>query len=62
MLSLGKNPSGGLKSAMGYFKIPFKGQPHRADVDAHNTLRFFFSLLDRQSKLNYIIKTSKEIV
>lgn len=62
MLSLGKNPSGGLKSAMGQFKIPFKGIAHRADVDAHNTLRFFFALLERQSNINNIIKAAKGII
>ena len=62
MLSVGKTPAGGLKSAMAQFKIPFKGQAHRADVDAHNTLRFFFALLERQSNINKIIKASKEIL
>jgi inhibitor of KinA sporulation pathway (predicted exonuclease) len=62
MLSTGKTPAGGLKSAMAQFKIPFKGVAHRADVDAHNTLRFCFALLERQSNINKIIKASKEIL
>lgn len=61
MISVGKSPSGGLKSAMTQFKIPFRGTAHRADVDAHNTLRFFFALLERQDNLNKIIKVAKGI-
>ena len=45
MLTRGKAPSGGLSSAMGYFKLHFKGKAHRADVDAANTLALFFHLL-----------------
>lgn len=62
MLSMNKNTSGGLRSAMGQFKIPFKGIAHRADVDAHNTLRLFFAMIERQSKLNDVIKAFKEII
>ena len=61
MFSVAKRPSGGLKSAMGQFKLPFKGQAHRADVDALNTLRFFFHLVTRQSKMNQMIENAKNI-
>lgn len=48
-LSQGKKPNGGLRSCMGKYKIPFQGVPHRADVDAKNTLLFFLYLLARQT-------------
>lgn len=60
-LAEGKSPSGGLKSAMGGFKLHFKGEAHRADVDAYNTLRFFFFLINRQSKLESLASDAKEI-
>lgn len=61
MLTRGKKPSGGLASAMGYFKLHFKGQAHRADVDAANTLALFFKLLDRQARLESILDSAKNI-
>ncbi|MCB1176365.1 MAG: hypothetical protein KDK36_02190 [Leptospiraceae bacterium] len=51
MLSKIKKPYAGLKSAMKEFNIPFIGEPHRADVDAFNTLVFFFELIKRQRNL-----------
>lgn len=62
MLSEGKRASGGLSSAMGRFKIPFKGPAHRADIDALNTLRFFYTLLERQSKINSFINLAKDVI
>ena len=59
MLARGKNPSGGLGSAMGQFKLPFKGTAHRADIDALNTLRFFFALLERQESFETIATLAK---
>lgn len=47
----GKTVKGGLKSAMGTRKMQFIGEAHRADVDAHNTLRFFFHMIKNQSAL-----------
>lgn len=47
----GKTAAGGLGSAMGCYKLQFVGKAHRADVDALNTLRLFFKLLDRQRAL-----------
>ena len=61
MLSQNRNLKGGLSSAMGRFNLPFKGKAHRADVDAENTLRFFFKLIDRQTKLEQLISVSKTI-
>lgn len=50
-LAAGKSTSGGLSSAMGSCKLPFKGRAHRADVDAENTLRFFLHILQREKTL-----------
>lgn len=50
-LALGRSHSGGLKSVMGQYKLPFIGRAHRADVDAFNTLRLFFKLMERQSTI-----------
>jgi inhibitor of KinA sporulation pathway (predicted exonuclease) len=61
MLTRGKAPSGGLASAMGYFKLQFRGKAHRADVDAANTLALFFKLLDRQARLESILDSAKNI-
>ena len=61
MLTRGKAPSGGLSSAMGYFKLHFKGKAHRADVDAANTLALFFKLLERQAKLESILDSAKTV-
>jgi hypothetical protein len=41
---------------MGRFKMQFPGTPHRADVDASNTLALFFGLLRRQSKLEEFVE------
>ena len=61
MLTRGKQPSGGLSSAMGYFKLHFKGPAHRADVDAANTLALFFKLLERQAQLESILDSAKTV-
>ena len=60
MLAKNKRPNGGLKSAMGEFKMQFIGTPHRADVDAKNTLYLFFEILERQRKVNEIIQLARE--
>lgn len=60
-LSRGKNPSGGLKSVMAKYGLSFKGAAHRAEVDAFNTLRLFFLLLDRQSTLEGMAKLGKGV-
>ena len=61
MLSRNKNPSGGLASAMGQFKLHFKGEAHRADIDAANTLALFFKLLERQRGLEGLLDGAKTI-
>lgn len=58
-LSRGKNPSGGLRSIMGRYGLTFKGAPHRADVDAYNTLRLFFRLLERQLVSELILEMAR---
>ena len=57
----GREPKGGLRSCMGRYNVPFNGIPHRADVDAFNTLKFFFKLLDRQGKLEQMLRLGKEV-
>ena len=61
MLTKGKNPSGGLASAMGQYKLHFKGKAHRADVDAANTLALFFHLLKRQRGMENLLDAAKSI-
>jgi ATP-dependent DNA helicase DinG len=46
----GKSPGGGLRKCMNYYGLRFEGEPHRAAVDATNTLRFFFYLLNTERK------------
>jgi inhibitor of KinA sporulation pathway (predicted exonuclease) len=46
---------------MSEFKIKFKGTAHRADVDAANTLRLFFTILERQSKMYDIIDSARSL-
>jgi inhibitor of KinA sporulation pathway (predicted exonuclease) len=61
LLANGKRPAGGLKSAMGTYKMKFEGTPHRADDDALNTLRLFFNILDRQHKMQMLIDNAKDL-
>ena len=61
MIANGKRPSGGLKSAMGTYKMNFVGTPHRADDDALNTLRLFFNIVDRQHKMQMLIDNAKDL-
>jgi inhibitor of KinA sporulation pathway (predicted exonuclease) len=60
-LANGKNPNGGLSSALTACKLSFKGAPHRADDDALNTLRLFFELLYRQYKIHQLLVSAKQI-
>jgi ATP-dependent DNA helicase DinG len=46
----GKSPGGGLRKCMNSYGLRFEGEPHRAAVDATNTLRFFFYLLNTERK------------
>jgi inhibitor of KinA sporulation pathway (predicted exonuclease) len=52
---------GGLRSSMNRYKLHFQGEPHRADVDAYNTLIFFFHLLKRQHLLDSLVHNAKSI-
>ena len=61
MQSKDKSSKGGLASAMGKFHLPFVGKAHRADVDAKNTLLFYFELLKRQKKLENMVSAIKLI-
>ena len=56
MISQGKSTTSSLKSAMGRMKMQFAGLPHRADVDASNTLALFFGLVRRQSKIENFVE------
>ena len=56
MISQGKSTTSSLKSAMGRMKMQFVGLPHRADVDASNTLALFFGLVRRQSKIEDFVQ------
>jgi inhibitor of KinA sporulation pathway (predicted exonuclease) len=57
----GRAMSGGLRSAMNKHRLKFNGEPHRADDDAKNTLRFFFYLLKRQALLEETVDTLKTL-
>jgi inhibitor of KinA sporulation pathway (predicted exonuclease) len=46
----GKSPSGGLRKSMLSYGLTFEGKSHRAEIDALNTLRFFFYFLEKQRK------------
>jgi inhibitor of KinA sporulation pathway (predicted exonuclease) len=57
----GKSPGGGLRKSMNSYGLNFEGEPHRAAVDATNTLRFFFYLLNTERKLQETIQQLKEL-
>ena len=56
-MSKGKFGKGGLKSAMANRKMQFIGDAHRASVDAHNTLRLFFNLIETQGKVYDVVNS-----
>jgi inhibitor of KinA sporulation pathway (predicted exonuclease) len=58
-ISLGLSVTGGLSKTMHKYGIQFKGTPHRADIDAFNTLRLFMAMAERQYKMEMIIRQSK---
>jgi len=60
-MARGKSASGGLRSVMGQYKLNFEGRQHRADHDAFNTLRLFFTLLERQDTLESMALLGKRI-
>jgi DNA polymerase III alpha subunit (gram-positive type) len=57
----GNTTKSNLKNSMNKYKLKFEGKPHRADVDAKNTLIFFFELMNRQRKLEEMITSIKNL-
>jgi inhibitor of KinA sporulation pathway (predicted exonuclease) len=57
----GKSSGGGLRRSMNSYGLQFEGEPHRAEVDATNTLRFFFYLLNTERKRQETIQQLKEL-
>lgn len=51
LIAEGKNPAGGLTSAITRHKLKFEGTPHRADYDALNTLRLFFKMIEKRKNI-----------
>jgi len=49
MFSKNESPRGSLKEAMSRYNSVFEGQEHRADIDAQNTLKFWFDLMRKQN-------------
>lgn len=58
----GTSSTGGLGKTLPKYGIQFEGTPHRADVDAYNTLRLFFAMVSRQNKLENMLDISKTIL
>lgn len=57
----GRSIKAGLQNAMNKFKIKFEGHSHTADIDAKNTLKFFFELLRRQRIIEESIYSIKNL-
>jgi inhibitor of KinA sporulation pathway (predicted exonuclease) len=57
----GKTPSGGLRKSMISYGLTFEGTSHRAEIDAENTLRFFFYFLEKQRKFEEYRMMMKEM-
>ena len=60
-IASGKSPAGGLRKSMNSYRLKFEGTPHRADIDAKNTLRFFFHLLNTENKTLNLLSHLKEL-
>ena len=60
-MAQGVSHTGSLKSALPKFGLKFEGDAHRAQVDAKNTLKLFFAMLDRQGNIEYTLKQLKGI-
>jgi ATP-dependent DNA helicase DinG len=58
----GRSPAGGLRKSMERYRVSFRGDAHRASVDALNTLRFYFFLMERQRKLESAMASLKTIL
>ena len=55
----GKSPSGGLRKSMISYGLDFVGEPHNAEYDALNTLRFFFYLINKERKIQELVECLK---
>lgn len=51
MFSQDKSPKGSLDEAMAKSECWFEGEKHRADIDACNTLKFWFDLMRKQNSM-----------
>jgi inhibitor of KinA sporulation pathway (predicted exonuclease) len=60
-ITTGRTPSGGLRKSMISYGLTFDGTPHRAEIDAKNTLRFFFYFLEKQRKFEEYRMMMKEM-
>lgn len=60
-IASGKSPVGGLRKSMNKYGLKFEGVSHRADVDAKNTLRFFFHFLNTENKTLNLLSQLKEL-
>jgi inhibitor of KinA sporulation pathway (predicted exonuclease) len=61
MICQNRSLKSGLSSALGRFKLQFRGRPHRADADAENTLLLFFKLIERQQKLEELLSLTRSV-
>ena len=57
----GRTKAGGLRKSMASYGLDFVGTPHRASIDALNTLRFFFHLLKRQETFETTMETMRSM-
>jgi inhibitor of KinA sporulation pathway (predicted exonuclease) len=55
----GKSPSGGLRKSMISYGLDFVGEPHNAEYDTLNTLRFFFYLINKERKIQELVECLK---
>lgn len=60
-LARGATPAGGLGKSMAKYGLKFEGQAHRADVDAFNTLRLFFRMLDWHSNVDDLARRANAL-
>lgn len=60
-IARGKSPAGGLRKSMISYGLKFQGQSHRAEIDAENTLRFFFYFLNRENQILNTLSQLKEL-
>lgn len=60
-LARGNMPAGGLGKSMAKYGLKFEGAAHRADVDAVNTLRLFFRMLDWHSNVDDLARRAQAL-